>query len=389
MTSLAPPWVENASSPQLPPSTAFGWPASPVRTRRCCSTTSCVSTSMPPSISVIPGEGAVCPAIVTFGSVMRSVWRSRSMTPPTSKTMMRGSPRASAARNEPSPSLASEVTLTMRPPRPPGVVAAQPTAPGNASGAACRAWRCPSAPSGNATQAIARPAASVFTIAVTALATIGLRPRRRKASILIMTPGSHTLTGIDGRGRKGLFVLEKTGARAFRAEAELIAQRFVTARQTGEALPAFPGPLPPDLAAAYACQDAAIELVPDTIAGWKVGLIGKDAAAVFKHDRLAGPIFSSSVRESRAGETVSFPVFKGGFAAAEAELRLRLGRDAPEGQREWTRAQARELVAEVHGGVEPAGRTLATINELGPTAIVADFGHNARMIVGPKLPRSR
>lgn len=204
-----------------------------------------------------------------------------------------------------------------------------------------------------------------------------------------MTPVSHTLTGIDGRGRKGLLVLEKTGARAFGAEAKTIAKRFVTARQTGEALPAFPGPLPPDLAAAYACQDAAIELVQDAIAGWKVGLIGKDAAAVFKHDRLAGPIFSSSVRESRAGETVGFPVFKGGFAAVEAEFLLRLGRDAPEGQRQWTRAQARELVAEVHVGVETAGSPLATINDLGPTAIVADFGNNAGLIVGPVLPRWR
>ena len=200
-----------------------------------------------------------------------------------------------------------------------------------------------------------------------------------------MTPVSHTLAGIDGRGRKGLFVLEKTGARAFGAEAELIAKRFVTARQTGEPLPGFPGPLPPDLAAAYACQDAAIELVPDPIAGWKVGLITGEAAAVFKHDRLAGPIFSSSVRESRGGEPVGFPVFSGGFAAVEAEFLLRLGRDAPPGQREWTRAQARELVAEVHVGVETAGSPLATINDLGPTAIVADFGNNAGLIVGPKL----
>ena len=180
-------------------------------------------------------------------------------------------------------------------------------------------------------------------------------------------------------------MLEKTGARAFGAEAELIAKRFVTARRTGEALPRFPGPMPPDLAAAYACQDAAIELVKDAIAGWKVGLIGKDAAAVFKQDRLAGPIFASSVRESRGGEFVGFPVFGGGFAAVEAEFLLRLGRDAPAGQREWTRAQARELVADVHVGVETAGSPLATINELGPTAIVADFGNNAGLVVGPKL----
>ena len=101
--------------------------------------------------------------------------------------------------------------------------------------------------------------------------------------------------GIDGRGRKGLLVLEKTGARAFSSEAELIAKRFVTARQAGDSLPAFPGALPPDLASAYTCQDAAIALVPDSIAGWKVGLIGKEGAAVFKQDRLAGPIFSGAL----------------------------------------------------------------------------------------------
>jgi 2-keto-4-pentenoate hydratase len=180
-------------------------------------------------------------------------------------------------------------------------------------------------------------------------------------------------------------VLEKTGARADRDEAKTIAQRFVAARQSGEPLAAFPGILPPDLAAAYACQDAAIELVSDAIAGWKVGLIGQDAAAVFKQDRLAGPIFRRSVREARAGEHVGFPVFQGGFAAVEAEFLLRLGHDAPAKQREWTREQARKLVAAVHVGVETAGSPLATINDLGPTAIIADFGNNAGLIVGPAL----
>ncbi|HEY3518410.1 MAG TPA: hypothetical protein VGL98_15280, partial [Gammaproteobacteria bacterium] len=200
-----------------------------------------------------------------------------------------------------------------------------------------------------------------------------------------MTPVSHTLAVPTDVDEKGLFVLEKTGARAFSAEAQLIAKRFVTARQTGGSLPAFPGTLPPDLASAYACQDAAIELVPDAIAGWKVGLIGKDAAAVFKQDRLAGPIFSSSVRAARAGEHVGFPVFRGGFAAVEAEFLLKVGRDAPADRLEWTREDARELVAAVHVGVETAGSPLATINDLGPTAIVADFGNNAGLIVGPPL----
>jgi 2-keto-4-pentenoate hydratase len=204
-----------------------------------------------------------------------------------------------------------------------------------------------------------------------------------------MTPVSHTLTGIDKHGPKGQFVLEKTGARATAAEAKTIAKRFVAARQTGEPLAGFPGILPPDLAAAYACQDSAIELVPDAIAGWKVGLIGKDAAAVFQQDRLAGPIFSSTVRQAKPGQQVRFPVFRGGFAAVEAEFLLRLGDDAPVDRTSWTRADARELVAEVHVGVETAGSPLAAINELGPVAIVSDFGNNAGLIVGPVLPNWR
>jgi 2-keto-4-pentenoate hydratase len=184
---------------------------------------------------------------------------------------------------------------------------------------------------------------------------------------------------------QGLFVLEKTAVGADRDEAKTIAQRFVAARRTGEPLSAFPGIVPPDLAAAYACQEAAIALVSDAIAGWKVGLIGKDAAAVFKQDRLAGPIFRSSVREARADEPVGFPVFQGGFAAVEAEFLLRLGHDAPARQLEWTREHACELVAAVHVGVETAGSPLATINDLGPAAIIADFGNNAGLIVGPTL----
>ena len=201
-----------------------------------------------------------------------------------------------------------------------------------------------------------------------------------------MTPVSHTLICIIGRGRKGLFVLEMTGARAFGPEAQTIAQRFVAARQKGDSLAAFPGVLPPDLAAAYACQDAAIELVRDSIAGWKVGLIGKDAAVLFKQNRLAGPIFRKTLREARADQRVGFPVFLGGFAAVEAEFLLKIGGDAPPEQRDWTLAEARKLVAAVHVGVETAGSPLATINDLGATAIVADFGNNAGLIVGPVLP---
>jgi 2-keto-4-pentenoate hydratase len=174
-------------------------------------------------------------------------------------------------------------------------------------------------------------------------------------------------------------------ARPFGAPAQAIARRFVAARARGEPLAAFPGALPRDLSEAYDCQEAAIESWPDTVAGWKVGLIGADLAADLGQNRLAGPIFASSVRHARGTEPVAFPVFVGGFAAVEAEFVLEIGQNAPARKAVWTLDEARALVAAVRIGVETAGSPLATINELGPRAVVADFGNNAGLIIGPEL----
>jgi 2-keto-4-pentenoate hydratase len=200
-----------------------------------------------------------------------------------------------------------------------------------------------------------------------------------------MTPVSHTLTGRDRRRGEGVLVLEHTGDRALDAPASMIAQRFVAARRSGAPLAAFPGPLPADLSSAYACQDAAIGLWPDVVAGWKVGLIGGAQATAFKQNRLAGPIFRDTIRRSEPGRRTVFPVYQDGFAAIEAEFLLLLGRDAPPAKLDWTLAEACELVDAVHVGIETAGSPLATINDLGPCAIVADFGNNAGLIVGPEL----
>jgi 2-keto-4-pentenoate hydratase len=180
-------------------------------------------------------------------------------------------------------------------------------------------------------------------------------------------------------------VLENSGVRANDAQSAAIARQFVAARSSGTPLVSFPGRIPADLATAYDVQEAAIDLWPDEIAGWKVGLVGRDLIPVFKQDRLAGPIFRAAVRTSAPGVPTRFPVFSGGFAAVEAEFLLLLGRDAPPRKLDWTRAEAAELVAAVHVGVETAGSPLATINELGPGAIVSDFGNNAGLIVGPLL----
>jgi len=161
-----------------------------------------------------------------------------------------------------------------------------------------------------------------------------------------------------------------------------VAQDFVAARLAARSLPDFPGALPPDLATGYRHQEAAIALWPDEIIGWKIGRVaGAEFEAKFGRTRLAGPIFSRQLR--RAGrEPVDFPVFRGGFAAIEAEFVLVVGRDAPAAKADWTTEEARALVGGMHIGIETAGSPLATINALGPAVVVSDFGNNAGLILG-------
>jgi 2-keto-4-pentenoate hydratase len=164
-----------------------------------------------------------------------------------------------------------------------------------------------------------------------------------------------------------------------------IARRFVEARRTHTALAGFPGPLPQDMAGAYACQEAAIALWPDDIVGWKVARIAPELRARLGTERLAGPVFRRSVRRAAGHAIVEFPVFENGFAAVEAEFIVSLGADAPAHKLDWTIAEAAGIAAEMHIGVETAGSPLATINELGPTAIAADFGNNSGVILGPAV----
>ena len=166
---------------------------------------------------------------------------------------------------------------------------------------------------------------------------------------------------------------------------QAIAQRFVNARLDGRPLDAFPGRLPATLAESYECQEAAIRLWRDAIGGWKVGLIGAALTGTFGVDRLAGPIFKRSIQRCAPGSQAEFAIITGGFAAVEAELVLVVARDAPRDKMAWTLEDAAAMVAAVHIGVEVAGSPLKTINDLGPLAIVADFGNNAGLIVGPAL----
>jgi 2-keto-4-pentenoate hydratase len=73
----------------------------------------------------------------------------------------------------------------------------------------------------------------------------------------------------------------------------------------------------------------------------------------------------------------------------EAEYVFRAGRDAPLGKTSWTPEDAVDLIDAMHVGVELAGSPLATINDLGATVVVSDFGNNHGLILGPEVPNWR
>ncbi|MGE0742016.1 MAG: 2-keto-4-pentenoate hydratase [Hyphomonadaceae bacterium] len=168
-----------------------------------------------------------------------------------------------------------------------------------------------------------------------------------------------------------------------------IAGAFVAARRDAKALAGFPGAPPADLSTSYRVQDAAIALWPDEVAGWKIGRVPPQQARALGADRLAGPIFKALVWKAANGKGVDFPVYENGFAAVEAEYVFRIGADAPADKTSWTRDEAIALIGAMHVGVELAGSPLATINDLGATVVVSDFGNNHGLILGPEVANWR
>jgi 2-keto-4-pentenoate hydratase len=165
-----------------------------------------------------------------------------------------------------------------------------------------------------------------------------------------------------------------------------VARAFVEARLAATALPGFPGPLPPDMAAGYQVQEAAIALWPDEIVGWKVGRIPEDLQAELGAQRVMGPVFRRNLWTADPARPTPLPVIPGGFAAVEGEYVYEIGEDAPADKTDWTPADALRLVADMRVGVEFAASPLAAINVLGPRVVASDFGNNAGLILGKSVP---
>ncbi|MBW4331613.1 2-keto-4-pentenoate hydratase [Stakelama sp. CBK3Z-3] len=169
------------------------------------------------------------------------------------------------------------------------------------------------------------------------------------------------------------------------ASAKAIAERFVNARRSANALSEYPGSAPTTLEDAYRVQDQAIMLNRQDILGWKVGRIMPPLDEEYGADRLAGPIFTVT----RASASNAMPIFADGFAAGEAEFLLRIGSPPPAGKTEFTLDEAKSLIDAVHLGIEVASSPFPGINDHGPGVTISDFGNNYGLLIGDAVPEWR
>lgn len=190
-----------------------------------------------------------------------------------------------------------------------------------------------------------------------------------------MTPVSIT----DGHNEDG-----KDFAVSASSPAEATAERFLAARQSAQGLADYPGPIPATLDEAYVIQDAALARVTEPVAGWKVGRILGDLADRYGSDRLAGPIFASTV--STADDQSQGLIFANGFGAVEAEFLFRIGMTPAAGKTHFTLEEAADHVDAVHIGIEIASSPFAGINGHGPAVTISDFGNNNGLLIGPAVP---
>lgn len=161
-----------------------------------------------------------------------------------------------------------------------------------------------------------------------------------------------------------------------------VAKAFLEARANRMPLADYPGAIPQTMADAYAIQDAAIALDGRRVGGWKVGRIGPVLADRFGSNRLTGPIFSDEIVDWKADTVPEMPVYANGFAAAEAEILLRVGTVE---DRDYDILTVGECIDEVRTGIEIASSPFADINRNGPAVTASDYGNNRGLVVGPAI----
>ncbi|HET6526518.1 2-keto-4-pentenoate hydratase [Sphingopyxis sp.] len=155
---------------------------------------------------------------------------------------------------------------------------------------------------------------------------------------------------------------------------------LLAARLSGQALPAFPAPVPATLAEAYDVQQRLTAALGAPVLGWKVGRIPPALVETLGAERVAGPVLRvAELDGDRPGEAL---IFDGGAGAIESEVMLRL-RAVPDGR--VTGDDGARWIDEIRAGFEVASSPAPDVHDHAPYGIVADIGINNGLLLGPRL----
>ena len=163
--------------------------------------------------------------------------------------------------------------------------------------------------------------------------------------------------------------------------AQGIVAALLEARRSGQALTAFPTPVPATLADAYAIQHHLCAALDGPVLGWKLGRVPPPLVAPLGATRLAGPVLHCTELDGdNPGEA---RIFVGGANAIEIEVMLRL-RSVP-AHRIDSDDEARNYVDMVRAGFEVASSPAPDVFDHSPFGIIADVGINNGLLLGPQI----
>ncbi|OWR00018.1 2-keto-4-pentenoate hydratase [Sphingopyxis witflariensis] len=163
--------------------------------------------------------------------------------------------------------------------------------------------------------------------------------------------------------------------------AQDIVAALLEARLSGQALPAFPAPVPATLADAYAAQHKLRVALGRPVLGWKLGRVPPPLVASLGATRLAGPVLHcADLDGENPGEA---RIFVGGASAIEIEVMLRL-RSVPD-HRIDSDDEALTYVEEVRAGFEVASSPAPDVFDYSPFGTIADVGINNGLLLGPQI----
>lgn len=163
-----------------------------------------------------------------------------------------------------------------------------------------------------------------------------------------------------------------------------ISKALRAARASDTPLTEFPGRIPETLDTAYAIQAKSIQAWPDQVEGWKVGGVPPAFHSKFSERRLAGPIFSKTVRRAPDKGALEVPAYQG-FVAVEAEWVFELGDCSAIGETDLTMDDVISAIRAAYIGVELASSPIIDINSYGPSVIISDFGNNFGLVIGQRI----